>query len=208
MTEVKTDRRVQKTRLALQNALIELILEKGYDAVMVQDILDRANVGRSTFYAHYQDKEDLLMNHLESLLEAFEAHAQLVLKHHLVEGGEFGGQVNLPLFVLRYVENQPRLFKALLGKHGSVKHSTYFQNFLWKYTLNILRNISGTRLAPHQIEMVATYLTSAFLSLLVWWLDNDLLCSVEELYAMMLRLIEPGLKGVLEVEALWPQLGS
>lgn len=206
MAEIKTDRRVQKTRQALQNALIELILEKGYDAVMVQDILDRANVGRSTFYAHYQDKEDLLMNHLDSLQKAFEAHAQPVLGHHTLEHGAFGGQVNLPLFMLRYVEHQPRLFKALLGKHGSVKHSSYFQNFLGKYILNILRNYSRARLSPQQIEMVAAYLTSAFLSLLVWWIDNDLPCSVEELYTMMVRLIEPGLKDVLEVEGLWPPL--
>ena len=208
MAEIKTDRRVQKTRLALQNALIELILEKGYDAVMVQDILDRANVGRSTFYAHYQDKEDLLMNHLESLLKAFEAHAQPVLGHHSAQHVEFGGQINLPLFVLRYVENQPRLFKALLGKHGSVKHSSYFQNFLGKYILNILKSYSKAGLSPQQFEMVATYMTSAFLSLLVWWIDNDLPCSVEELYTMMRQLMEPGLKGVLEVEVLWPQLGS
>lgn len=206
MAEVKTDRRVQKTRQALQNALIELILEKGYDAVMVQDILDRANVGRSTFYAHFQAKEDLLMNHLDSLMKAFEAHAQPVLARHSAQQDEFAGQVNLPLFMLRYVENQPRLFKALLGKHGSVKHNSYFQNFLGKYTLNILRNYSKARLAPQQIEMVATYLNSAFLSLLVWWIDNDLPCPVEELYTMMLRLIEPGLKGVLEVETLWPPI--
>ena len=207
MAEAKIDRRVQKTRQALQNALIELTLEKGYDAVMVQDILDRANVGRSTFYAHYQDKDDLLMNHLGSLQKAFEAHAQPIVGHHTVEHGEFGGQVNLPLFVLRYVENQPRLFKALLGKHGSPKHSSYFQNFLGKYILSILRNHSKAPLSPQQVEMVAAYLTSAFLSLLVWWIDNDLPCSVEELYTMMLRLIEPGLKEVLEVKTLWLPLG-
>jgi AcrR family transcriptional regulator len=206
MAEIKTDRRVQKTRQALQNALIELILEKGYDTVIVQDILDRANVGRSTFYAHYQDKEDLLMNHLDTLMRAFEAHAQPILGHHAIQHGEFGGQVNLPLFILRYVENQPRLFKALLGKHGSVKHSSYFQNFLGKYILNILRSYSKARLSPQQFEIVATYLTSAFLSLFVWWIDNDLPCSVEELYTMMLRLIEPGLKDVLEINTLWPPL--
>jgi AcrR family transcriptional regulator len=204
MAEAKTDRRVQKTRQALQNALIELILEKGYDTVMVQDILDRANVGRSTFYAHYQDKDDLLMNHLESLLKAFEAHARPILGEHSAEDGEFGGQINLPLFVVRYMENQPRLFKALLGRHGSIKHSSYFQNFLGNYILNILRSYSKAGLSPQQLGMVATYLTSAFLSLLVWWIDNDLPCSVEELYTMMLRLIEPGLKQVLEVETLWP----
>ena len=55
------DRRVQKTRKLLLDALVSLILEKGYDEVSIQDIIDRANVGRSTFYAHYENKEQLLL---------------------------------------------------------------------------------------------------------------------------------------------------
>src|SRR5258707_7199093 len=106
MADTKMDRRVQKTRQALQNALIELILEKGYEAVVIQDILDRANVGRSTFYAHYQDKEDLLMSRFARLQAAFEEHAQSVLLNHPINGGEIDTQVNLPLFVLRYVEHE------------------------------------------------------------------------------------------------------
>ncbi|WP_433931070.1 TetR/AcrR family transcriptional regulator [Sorangium cellulosum] len=64
------DRRVQKSRKLLSDALVSLILEKGYDEVSIQDIIDRANVGRSTFYSHYENKEQLLLfghEHLRSL---------------------------------------------------------------------------------------------------------------------------------------------
>lgn len=64
------DRRVQKTKKLLSEALASLILEKGYEAVSIQDILDRANVGRSTFYTHYENKEQLLLfghEHLRNL---------------------------------------------------------------------------------------------------------------------------------------------
>src|SRR5438067_7021781 len=61
------DRRVQRTRDTLHHALISLMVEKGYDAVTVQDILDRANVGRSTFYAHYRGKDELLRAGLREL---------------------------------------------------------------------------------------------------------------------------------------------
>lgn len=64
------DRRVQKTKKLLSDALVSLILEKGYEEVSIQDILDRANVGRSTFYAHYENKEQLLLfghEHLRNL---------------------------------------------------------------------------------------------------------------------------------------------
>lgn len=58
-----TDRRVQRTRELLRRALLELIDEKGYDAVTIQDITERANVGRTTFYLHYQGKDDLMVDH-------------------------------------------------------------------------------------------------------------------------------------------------
>src|SRR5881396_2641445 len=61
------DRRVQRTRKLLQDALVSLMIEQGYEATTVQDIIDRANVGRATFYAHFADKETLLVSRLEDL---------------------------------------------------------------------------------------------------------------------------------------------
>src|SRR5258708_14782425 len=58
----KTDKRVERTRKLLQTALIDLIGERGYDAITIQDIVDRANVGRTTFYLHYNSKEHLFMS--------------------------------------------------------------------------------------------------------------------------------------------------
>jgi AcrR family transcriptional regulator len=56
------DRRVQRTRQLLRTALVPLIEENGFEALTVQDIIDRANVGRATFYAHFDKKEDLLVS--------------------------------------------------------------------------------------------------------------------------------------------------
>jgi len=61
---VKDDRRIQKTKKGLAEALRQLIIEKGYDAVTVQDIIDRANTGRSTFYSHYESKDQLLVGNI------------------------------------------------------------------------------------------------------------------------------------------------
>jgi len=65
----KTDRRIVRTRDRLGDALIQLIREKPFDSVTVQDVLDRAGVGRSTFYVHYSDKDDLFLSELEEFLE-------------------------------------------------------------------------------------------------------------------------------------------
>ncbi len=67
----KTDRRVQRTRELLQKALIELVNERGYDALTIQDIVDRANVGRTTFYLHYSSKDDLFMSCHEAIVSEF-----------------------------------------------------------------------------------------------------------------------------------------
>src|SRR5215813_12739484 len=65
----KTDARVKRTRDALGDALVALMQEKPFDTISVQDVLDRAKVGRSTFYSHYSDKDDLLMSDAEEFFE-------------------------------------------------------------------------------------------------------------------------------------------
>ena len=67
-----TDRRVQRTRELLQNALIDLISERGYDGLTIQDIVDRANVGRTTFYLHFNSKEDLFVSCHEAIVSQFQ----------------------------------------------------------------------------------------------------------------------------------------
>lgn len=67
----KSDRRVHRTREVLQKALIELISEHGYDTITIQDIVDRANVGRTTFYLHYTSKDELFMGCHETIVSEF-----------------------------------------------------------------------------------------------------------------------------------------
>jgi AcrR family transcriptional regulator len=76
MPNQKPDRRIQRTRQQLRQALLSLMLERGYDSLSVQDITDRANLGRATFYLHYQDKDDLLIECMESLVDEFTTQLQ------------------------------------------------------------------------------------------------------------------------------------
>ena len=71
----KTDRRIQRTRQALRTALLELTKEKAYDSISIEEITERADVGRATFYLHYKDKEDLL---LEQFSEMANEKVQLI----------------------------------------------------------------------------------------------------------------------------------
>ena len=67
----KMDRRVQRTRKLLRDALMSLIMEDGYDAVSIQDITEKANLGRATFYLHFKDKDELLLDVMEQFIDDF-----------------------------------------------------------------------------------------------------------------------------------------
>jgi len=104
----KADRRSRRTRRLIAEALIALMLEGRYDHITVQEIIDRADVGRSTFYAHYRDKEDVLTS---------EAERVLALLH--LDPDDTGGQQLLPsLSLFRHVQEQHHLYHALVRGHG------------------------------------------------------------------------------------------
>ena len=71
LLHTKTDRRIVRTRNALGDAMVALMLEKEFDEITVQQVLDRAGVGRATFYTHYRDKDDLFLSDVEEFLEMF-----------------------------------------------------------------------------------------------------------------------------------------
>jgi AcrR family transcriptional regulator len=94
MRQAKTDRRSLRTRQALMQALMDLLRRTRYSAITVQDITEQANIGRSTFYAHFTDKDDLLADGVHRLLAGLDEHAgpthpgacpdpTLALLHHL-----------------------------------------------------------------------------------------------------------------------------
>ena len=85
------DRRVQRTHQLLRGALVALIQEKGFEALTVQDIIDRANVGRATFYAHFDNKEDLLVSGLEEFRASIreQQRRRLREKRSRRQGGQY-----------------------------------------------------------------------------------------------------------------------
>src|SRR5258707_15719817 len=76
------DRRIRRTRRLLRDGLLALVLEKGYDQITVQDILERADVGRATFYAHFRDKDDLLVSGADDLRESLRQQMSAFVASH------------------------------------------------------------------------------------------------------------------------------
>ncbi len=177
------DRRIQRTRQLLLNSLIELILEKGYEAITVQDIIDRANVGRSTFYSHFQDKEDLLLSGFEDVREILESfHAQ-------TSRAESNWGFSLALF--RHAEEQRQVFKALLGKEAGNIMMRRFQKALTAFLREHFQRAFPKKNQPIPLDVFVQYFVSTFLGLLTWWLDNDATHSAEEMNEYFRKLTEP-----------------
>jgi AcrR family transcriptional regulator len=189
----KVDRRVRRTRELLRGALISMILEKGYERVTVQDIIDRADVGRSTFYAHFRDKEDLLVFGLEELRGAFQPDQQPP------DGSDANSPAASPtLAVFEHFAAHREVWRAMAGKRGAEMFIRYLHRFLTE----LLRTQLAAR-APKQetlvpMDAVVEFAVDALVGLGVhWWLENDLPYSPEEMDQLYRRLTEPGIRAGL-----------
>jgi AcrR family transcriptional regulator len=185
------DRRVRRTRPFLPDALLELILEKGYEAVTVQDVLERANVGRSTFYAHFQDKEDLFLSEFDALRSEFEEHLGM---QEITANTVW----DLSLHMFRHARDHFRLYKALAGKaSGSVilDQLNRYLAFLLRDHLNVYYEEDRQIEVP--VEILSGHLVSSFMALLTWWLDHDLAYPPDQMNEIYRRLTQPGMEELL-----------
>jgi AcrR family transcriptional regulator len=181
----KVDRRVRRTRELLRKALLEAILEKGYERITVQDIIDRADVGRSTFYAHFRDKEDLLFYGLEELQTAFDPAAQ-------------DPRRSPTLKVFEHFHASREVWQAMVGRRGAEAFSRHLHHVL----ADLLRSHLRTRAPQGQtqvpLEAVVEFATSTLIGLGArWWLEQDTRMSPREMDQLYRRLTEPGIRAAL-----------
>jgi AcrR family transcriptional regulator len=184
MKQQKRDRRSQRTSHLVNAALRELLLEKRYEAITVQDILDRANIGRSTFYAHYFDKADVLESIAEQMLAEFSRQ---------VQQAEAERRIVPSLALFRHVQQQHRLFQVLLRGRG--------EEVLWKAGQALLSSnieqaltaaCAGKRAPRLPLAVVAHYLAGALLNLLKWWLEAEMPYTAEQMDELFQQLALPG----------------
>ncbi len=191
MVKRTVDRRIERTRRSLQDALLALILEKGYEAVTVQDVIDRANVGRSTFYMHFPDKEALFLSEFERLQREFE-------RHLLGQSVTAESPWELTLLMFRHAQEHQQLYRALAGKQAGAVALNHIQRYLSALLQGHLTpRLSKKKNAPVPVEILAHYLVSSFISLLTWWLDHDLAYPAERMNEMYRLLTQPGVEAVL-----------
>lgn len=191
MGRKKGDRRVCRTRRSLSDALVGLILEKRFDAITVQEVIDRADVGRSTFYAHYRDKEDLFLSDWRRLLDSFVSH---------IEWGRAGEGRFVPVGGLfGHVREFHRFYRALAR---SRKTDWLFETGRSHLTESVDSSLAAWLAdkprpsAP--VPVLANYLAGEVLSLLRWWLERDMPHTPERMDEIFHALVAPGFRAALE----------
>jgi AcrR family transcriptional regulator len=186
VAQQKLDRRVQRTHQLLHKALIELVMEKPYEQITVQDILDRANIGRATFYAHFTDKDDLLLHGL--------GDEQFDIRHYLDEEELAVDEDKLlPTYaIFRHAQQVHPLYKAILGSQGVEIVRLVFHKHLIHMAEQRLKHHAPALSLP--VPVVAHYLAGALMMLMMWWLDHDMPHSPEEMDTMVQQLAMGGLE--------------
>lgn len=189
----RQDRRIGKTRRALKEALADLILEKGYESVTVQDIIDRADVGRSTFYAHFLDRDDLLMAIFADLdipgpnTDAWRP-----------DDPPFAWTLDL----FRHFGAGKRLFRAVAGSGSGALARRETNRWLEDLARAELGRLApAPSLDPMKREIVVRFLVGTFIGFMEWWMveENEQL-PAETVDAAFRSLVLPGVAGVLELQ--------
>lgn len=190
MENKKSDRRANRTRKSLRDALVELILEKPYDAITVQNILDRANVGRSTFYAHYRDKEDLFRLDWERFLG-------FLIQQIDFENIEKDRFVPIKELFRHLIDFHP-FYRALVKSRKSdrlLKTGIYYLAKGIENKLTLSHENERSALVP--IPILSNYLANEMFTLLTWWLDQNMPCTPERMDEIFHQLVTPGVRVAL-----------
>ena len=184
----KTDARVRRTRDALGDALVTLMQEKPFDTIKVQDVLDRANVSRSTFYTHYSDKDDLLMSDAEEFFEA--------ISTALSQAGDKSDRVFPVQEFFAHLANVQPFFKALV-KSGKFQENMELAR--GHFARGIERRLAelprGRSIPRNELPAIAFTHSGALLSLLTLWLDRGMRESPAEMDQLFHRMVWNGVSG-------------
>lgn len=208
----KVDRRIQRTRQALQTALLELTKEKKYDDISVEEITDRANVGRATFYLHYTDKEDLLVQYFSEMAnDMVKLVSQIPFSEWLPSPEEFKASLkdDEPLFplvmVFQHIREYADFYRVLLQSENSGRIVERIRHIgsenIVKFAQTKIQNDPIPVLFEVPIEFFASFFSGALLSIVVWWLEEDMRHSPEDVARMFRRLFFRGARETLGISS-------
>ncbi|MBI3480027.1 MAG: TetR/AcrR family transcriptional regulator [Nitrosomonadales bacterium] len=185
------DRRIQKTRKALVVALISLMTEKSYEEISIQDILDRADIGRSTFYGHFRDKSELLIEGLQGLKEILH-QAQMAA----ASGSDHSYEkvIGFSLAMFEHAASHKIIYRSLVNGQGWNIVKTHIEDMLvqlMKKEARTLYKKSSDHIIP--FDLFIDFIGATFTSVITWWFHYKKPLTPKEIDALFRALVIPTL---------------
>ncbi len=172
------DRRVKRTQKALARALIELTLEKGYEAITIRDITDQAEVGYATFFRHYHDKDALLKDVLDVVLDE--------LTSLLTAPMSEANHERIGTLIFRYAQEHSEVVLVLLSSRGS---STLVRRIIEAGTQSVFNQNAPLAESHIPPEIAANHLVTSTISLIQWWIEHAMPYGAEQMGIIYQELI-------------------
>lgn len=203
-TERRPDRRVERTRRLLSQALLQLIIEQGFDQISVQDITDRANVSRATFYLHYRDKDELLFSSMQAIYDDLMRDFPVVTRETVLREDEPAELMVSTDF--RHVAAHADFYRVMLSERGVsafvVKVEDYLARIFEAKLLQPLAPVDGE--PPVPLGLIARYLAAGEVGLMRWWLSDGRAYSPEAMARLTYRLCAFGMWWALGLDVPRP----
>ena len=201
----KIDRRIQRTRLALRTALLELLKHKNYDDISLEEITEQANVGRATFYLHYKDKEDLILEQFSEMAnERAETLSEIPFSDWFPadDSPESKSPKHISprplLMVFQHIKEHSDLYYILLKSSKSSRTYERIRKIITEAIVGFVQNKLANDPIPIlfkvPVEFFAAYFSGAMLSSADWWLEEGMHYSPEEMTVMFRSLFFRGAK--------------
>ena len=183
------DRRIQKTQKALRDALASLIGEKPYDEIVVKEILDRADVGRSTFYMHFRDKDELLLSGIHDIIGAVHSPTQVL-------PGKWHDRIlwfGLPIFEYHYQHRHARADK--MGPRGRALLHEHLRKVLAEVIADVFKKDfrAGRKSGRIPPDLLSGYVASTFVLVLNWWVEHGMPMPPKQVNDIFRSLVSPTL---------------
>jgi AcrR family transcriptional regulator len=185
---MKNDRRSVRTKAALERSLLALIRRKRYEAITIQDICDAADVGRSTFYAHYQGKDDLKRRGLDHLRD------QLIDSQTTTTTSIDDRNLRFSLPMFEHARGHLDVYRAMKRNRGGSIALGRIREIICDLVREEIKASTEGRpdIAP---ELAVQYLVGAYMAVLVWWLDGGAQLAPERVDAMFRQLASTAIAG-------------
>ncbi|WP_410768779.1 TetR/AcrR family transcriptional regulator [Fontibacillus sp. BL9] len=186
----KTDLRIVRTKQSIRKAFYELIQEKGYEAITIQDIADRAMINRNTFYLHYPNKPDLLDTCINELLSGLKE--AVVLCPISMNPFSISILETVMQTVLEHISgNTPFYYVMLIEENRIYSFRTKMENII-KDKLEGWNPAQGNPPLTISKELLFEYLVSSFMGIVIWWIKNDKPLPAEEVSSQFSRIVAYG----------------